>query len=395
MVPPEAGLDSSEARDRLGMLEGWVSTGVSVALAAAKGVLAWLSGSMSLLADAVNNAADIASSLVVILGFHMARKPRDAEHPYGHGRMETVAGLILAVTLVMVAVEVARSGVDRLLHPSPVVAPPWVLVAVGLTIALKAWLALFARRLAALTGATVLWADAWNHFFDILCTSLVFLALIGVRIGWPAIDGWGGVGVSGFIFYTGFRYIRKTVGVLLGEAPERDDLRTVRRLAEQVPGVESVHDILIHDYGRMRLVTFHVEVDAALTALQSHAIAEAAEARVAAGLQAKVTVHADPVDRSHPDYARIAAVFHRLAEGDLGVQSYHDLRVAGDRVAGLEVEVDWVVEDAVPTARYEELADRVRERVNGEVDGVRRVRFGVESVYASAPEFIKEYTLRP
>ena len=154
--------DGHENRTRLGMLAGWTSTVMSAFMAAAKFWLGMVSGSVSMIADATNNLTDMGSSLVIALGFQWSRKPRDEDHPFGHGRIEAVATLVLAIALIIVGAEVAKSGIMRLVNPHPVEAPLWLLIAVGITVVVKSWMAVFARQLARMTKSQVLEADAWE-----------------------------------------------------------------------------------------------------------------------------------------------------------------------------------------------------------------------------------------
>jgi len=152
VVVQELPADGHDNRTRLGMLAGWTSTIMSAFMAAGKFWLGLASGSVSMIADATNNLTDMGSSLVIALGFQWSRKPPDEDHPFGHGRIEAVATLVLAIALILVGAEVAKSGVMRLINPQPIVAPTWLLIAVGITVAVKAWMAVFAQMLAKLSN---------------------------------------------------------------------------------------------------------------------------------------------------------------------------------------------------------------------------------------------------
>ena len=382
----DAELSPAARSARLGEIQGWTSALASVALVIVKGILAAWSGSVALLADALNNLGDLAGSLVLIFGFRLSSKPRDPDHPYGHGRLRTVAGLVLSIILIVVGIEAARSGILRILDPAPVTAGPWVLAAVLAAILFKAGLAVFAHRMAALTGDAALKSEFWNHFFDILSTALVLLALVCARYDLPAVDGWAGVVISGFIVYTGIRYAGETTGILIGKAPSREALHEVRRIAGGVAGVEGVHDIQIHEYGNMRLIVLHVEMDAAMSAMACHALTEQVEDRIAGRFQAKVIVHGDPVNVRHPAYRTVAAALDAVVDEAADLVDFHDLRVSGDR-AGLVVEVDLVTRISVASADFGAKAADVYRQLTAKVDGIARLDVGIETSYASEPEF--------
>ncbi len=379
------------ARTALGEVEGYVSTGVSIALAATKGALGAVSGSVSLIADALNNLADVGSSLLIALGFRWSRKPRDPEHPFGHGRIEAVATLVLALFLIGVALEVARSGVRRLWAPTPIEAPAWMVATIAVAVALKGWLAVFARKLARLTESRVLEADAWNHTFDILSSLLVLLALASARWGRPNVDGYAALGVSLFIGYTGWRYARESVHELIGRAPPSEELDRLRAVAMNVPGVRGVHDLILHRYGDVRMVSLHVEVNAERTVLEAHDIAERVEADIAAQTGAKAVAHVDPVDRRHPAYRRAEKAIRDFVEAHGDSVGFHDLRVTGDD-RNYDFTVDLVVRSSLRPEQFAQFLEEARRRLQRELPDANRIELGVEAEFASDPEHRRCFT---
>ena len=389
MLAPGEDPSGTEAKNRLGAIEGWVSTLVSVVLSGTKLLLGWVSGSIALLADGLNNLADVWSSIVVIVGFNWAKKPRDDQHPFGHGRMETVAVLILSIILVIVGFEVGKEGVKRLMDPQLCYAPWWLVVVICVTIALKYVLASFASMLARVTGSQVLEADSWNHRFDILSTSLVLLALLGSHFGWKSVDGWGGVGVSLFILFTGVKYARSAINTLIGEAPTRDEISLIENTSMRVPGVKGVHDIMVHKYGDAKLVSFHIEVDASQTAMDVHNLSERVELEVEKVVTCKATVHGDPVDRTHPKYGETARLLDLLVKEDSRLAGFHDLRVEGGR-DGFDLSVDMVVSSHVKTLMYEEVIRDLRDMIRKRLDGVRQIGVRVEVESSAEPHFSRK-----
>lgn len=391
-LAPE-GLDphGTAVRTRLGEWEGYVSTAISILLAFTKAVLGAVSGSVSLIADSVNNLADVGSSLLIAISFRWSRRPRDAEHPYGHGRIEAVATLVLALFLLGIGVELARNGVRRLIWPQEVWVGGWILGAVAATVALKTWLAVFARAVARYTGSQVLEADAWNHFFDILSSLLVVIALLFVKIGQPRVDGFAAVGVALCIAYTGFRYAREAVNEILGRAPTADEMERLREVAMSEPGVCGVHDIIVHEYGDVRLVSLHIEVGAELTVMEAHRIAEHVETRIGEQLDAKAVVHVDPVDRSHPAYAQAERALRDHVAGSPDLVAYHDLRVTGpaDRYA---MSVDLVVRSGVQRSEFDGVLGKAQQRLHERLPGAERIELGVETEYASDPEYRRSFS---
>ncbi|MBP7275534.1 MAG: cation transporter [Kiritimatiellae bacterium] len=384
-LPAGAVPTSTEGRTRLGELEGYVSTAISAVLAAFKGVLGALTGSVSLIADAINNATDIASSLLIALACRWSRKPRDEEHPFGHGRAETIATLVLSFCLILVSMEVGRAGIERLWSPKPLQVPVWTLWGLGLTVAIKAWLALFARRVARLSRSVVIEADAWNHLFDILSTLLVLIALLGARAQMPRLDGWAGIGVAVFILWTGARFARRATHTLIGAAPDPAEMRHIRAIACSVPGVRGVHDLLIHAYGDLKLVSLHIEVDAHLTVMDAHTMAEHVEAEIARALDYRSVTHVDPVDRTHPAYGEAEQVMQRLTERHPELSGFHDLRLSGTATR-YDLSVDLVAHGGVAAERFEALLAEMKDEVHGALPGADRVDLGLETELASEHE---------
>jgi cation diffusion facilitator family transporter len=385
VLDPGSPADSHENRTRLGMLEGWVSTVVSLLLAVVKGWLGLVSGSVSLLADATNNLTDMGCSLVVAFGFQWSRKPSDEEHPFGHGRIEAVATLVLSIALLVVGAEVAKSGLDRLLDPKPVNAPVWLLAAVGATVVLKIWMAIFARRLARMSKSHVLEADAWNHFFDIAATLLVVVALLSSKMGWSAVDGWTAIGVALFIFATGVKYAREAVDILLGKKPDPEELDTIHRVVEEVDGVLGVHEIMVHQYGDVKMVSFHIEVPATLSVIKAHYIAERAEDAVESQMEWRALAHVDPVDRSHPLFEELQLALISHVQEDPELVDFHDLRASGE-TQPYQISFDIVTKIGTRRDRYDLIFERVLQAMADKFDGrVALAEIGIEAAVDSSP----------
>ena len=395
ILDPDSAPDSHENRTRLGMLEGWVSTVISLMLCVAKGWLGLVSGSVSLLADATNNLTDMGSSLVVAFGFQWSRKPSDEEHPFGHGRIEAVATLVLSIALMVVGVEVAKSGVDRLLNPLPVDAPGWLLIAVAGTVAIKIWLAVFARSLAQISKSHVLEADAWNHAFDIAATLLVVVALVASRMGWGALDGWMAIGVAVFIFVTGVKYAREAIDILLGKKPEPEEMNAIHRVVDAVDGVLGVHEIMVHHYGDVKMVSFHIEVVANQSVMDAHHIAEVAENEVEEQMGWRAVAHVDPVDRSHPLFDELHQALSRHVQVDPELIDFHDLRAEGDKPP-YKISFDLVTDVGTRRDRYNAVYERILSRIAATFGSrADRAEIGIEAPVDSAPMIRRQFEIRP
>ena len=366
-------------RGAYGLLEGYVSVVVNTVLFAVKLGLGLVTGSLALVADAVHTLADSLTSIVVVVSSYASRKPADAEHPYGHGRVEAIATVTIAVLLGVAAVELGRGAVGRVAEPRPISAS-WVAIGIVLaTAGVKEWLARFARGLGRETGSTVLEADAWHHRSDVFATVLVAVAMVAGRYGLASVDGWMGLAVSLVIAKVAFDVARGAVDSLIGKAPTPAEIEGITRAAMAVEGVRSVHDVVVHHYGETRFVSLHVETTDKESPARLHSIAERVEAAVGHG-HGSVCVHVDPVDNARPDYAAIRAVVEEVVADDPSVESFHDLRLEGP-VGRCTVLFDVVLRPGCTEPEAREVRGRLAEVV-GARSGAGRVVVEVDPAYS-------------
>lgn len=330
-VVSKSGGELSGARERraAGLLEGWVSIAVNLVVGVVKLVAGLAIGSISLVADAVHSFSDLVTSGAVIWGFSAAARPSDRRHPFGHGRLESVAALLIAVLLLVAALEFAMASVRRLLAPQAVTAS-WTLVAVLVaTVIAKEWLARFALRLGRRIDSTALRADAWHHRSDVFATAVVIVALVGARFGISWLDGAAGLVVAGALGWTGVTLVKESADPLIGAAPSPGLVEEIKGVALAVPGVDAVHDVIVHRYGELLVTSLHIEVNAERDAMACHELAEQVEEAVMGRFGGWAVVHVDPVDRAHPLYSDIAMFLSQRLGSESEAASFHDLRIFG------------------------------------------------------------------
>jgi len=365
-------------RTAYGILEGWVGLILNGLLFAIKLALGLSIGSVALIADAVHTLADSVTSAVLIIGSRLARRPADAEHPFGHSRIEIVAAMIISVLLGVAGIEFLKSSVERVLEPSAIDASWLVAGAVVVLAVIKEWNARFASTLARVSGSTAIEADAWHHRSDVFATLLVAVGIVGGKYGVDVLDGVMGILVSVVILVTAFFLARESTDKLIGTAPSREEVEEIARAAMAVPGVLGVHDIVVHDYGDLRLVSLHVETPADESPMRLHSLAEKVQDRIGNGRKGNVVVHVDPVDRNHPRYAEIRAQVLEVVSADPRLRSFHDLRIVGEGDY-LSIIVDLVVvPDSGPA---EEIGNEIRAAIST-ATGVERVVAQVEPLFA-------------
>ncbi len=319
--------DHRRYRVRIGIIQGWLSVIINGLLFVIKLVIGLLTQSIAIMADAFHTLSDVVSSAVVIWGFKASEKPADREHPYGHGRTEYIATLIIAILLVVAGIEFIKSSFGRIQNPTPVDPGWWMIVVVALTIVIKEVTARYAEFLSAKISSGTLKADAWHHRTDAISSFLVVIAMVAGKYGYYRVDGWAGMGVALFIIWTGFEIARDAVDDLIGKPPSLGEIESIREVAEAVEGVLGAHDISIHSYGADRYASLHIEIDANEPPMRAHDIAEEVEIKLTDYLGVAPTVHVDPIVPTSPKIQKVQSFLDGRWGADGRVSNFHDIRI--------------------------------------------------------------------
>ena len=314
-------------RTKIGVFQGWISVLVNSILFILKLVIGVMVGAVSVIADAVHTLSDVVSSIVVIWGFKQAEKPADVEHPYGHGRAEYIATLIIAILLCVAGIEFIEASIDRIQNPERVLAEWWMILILMVTIILKEITARYAEFLSSKIASGTLHADAWHHRIDAISSILVVAAMIAGKYGYSVVDGWAGLGVAFFLIYTGFEIAKDAVDDLIGKPPTSEEVEVIRQIVMSVDGVLGAHDIIIHSYGHDKFASVHVEIDADETTAVAHDISEEVEDKLEKAIGVEPTVHLDPVHPNDPLVQEVNKVLSLLRESDGRITDIHDVRI--------------------------------------------------------------------
>lgn len=317
-----------KTRAAVGKLSGIVGILSNLLLFAGKLVVGTLSGSVSITADAMNNLSDASSSIVTFLGFKLAEKPADEDHPYGHARFEYLSGLAVAALIIVIGFELAKTSVQKILNPSAVTfSLVTVCVLIG-SIAIKLWLSLFNRTLGKQIHSSALNATAADSRNDCISTGAVLLAgIIEYFTAWR-IDGYMGLAVALFILWSGANLAKETINPLLGEAASPELQERIVDYVSAHPKVLGYHDLMVHDYGPgQRFATLHVEMDQNEDPLKCHEIIDDMERECLKSHNVHLVIHYDPVVTDDPELNRLlGATRSILAEIDIRLQP-HDFRM--------------------------------------------------------------------
>ena len=365
---PDQKESSKTYRNQIGIFQGWVSTAVNTLLFIFKLFVGIITGAVSLIADAVHTLSDVVTSLIVIWGFKQSKKPADMGHPYGHGRAEYIATLIISVLLCVAGIEFIETAIDRIKNPILIISDWWMIAILGLTVVIKEITARYAKFLSSKIASGLLHADAWHHRTDAVSSILVLIALIAGNFGYSSIDGWAGLFVALILIYTGFDIARDSVDDLIGKPPDVAELDTIRDIALSVPGALGVHDISVHSYGLDKFVSIHAEINAKKTAAEAHDISEEIESKLGKAMGVEPTVHLDPVNPDDPMVKEVKYFLDEKNIDDDRISGVHDIRIVNTEnhhviLFGMNVRLGLSQKQII--ACKEELNRLLKEKFNG------------------------------
>ena len=331
-IKDSANTDDPKVRLAYGRLAGIVGIVCNLLLCGFKLLAGILAGSLAMIADAFNNLSDAGSAIVTLIGFKLAGAPADEDHPFGHGRMEYLSAMGVAVLIILAGFELATSAFDKIIHP---VASEfsWIsAVILAVSIGVKLWMAVFSRNIGKKIRSDALCAAGVDSRNDVICTGVVLLSsILGIWLP-VSIDGYVGMAVALFVIWSGFTVIKDTVSPLLGQAPDPELVQNIQQTVLSYDGVVGIHDLIVHDYGPGRIiVSLHAEVPEDQPISKSHDVIDNIEMELQERFNILSCIHMDPVDTDNPETLRLKAVVIRLMNEVDESLTLHDFRVvSGD-----------------------------------------------------------------
>ncbi len=322
---------NKKVREKYGYLGGIVGIVVNLLLFGVKFTVGLIVNSIAVTADAFNNLSDVGSSLVTIFGFKLSSKPADREHPFGHGRIEYISGLIVAFLVLMVGFEFVKSSFARIKNPTPVEFSfvPFILLLIS--ILFKVWLSRFYKNIGGKINSSALQASGVDALSDVVSSSTVAFSLLISRFTSFPIDGYIGMAVSAVILYAGYNLIKDTLNPLLGTAPDKELVESIQQLLLNYEHIDGTHDLLVHNYGPGRIIaSIHAEVPLNISVVKIHEVIDRAEKEISAELDIYLVIHMDPITT---DDQEILEAKEELAEALKAfplIKSFHDFRVVGE-----------------------------------------------------------------
>ncbi len=315
-------------RGAYGLLCSVVGIVCNIILFAVKLLAGLLSGSVSIVADAINNLTDASSSVISFVGFKLASMPADDEHPYGHGRYEYLSALTVAVLVLVIGAETLLSSFDKILNPTPVNFE-WLTAAIlCASVGVKLWMALFNNKVGKRISSTTLIATAKDSRNDVVATLAVLAAGLVSRFTSLELDGYMGVAVAAFIIYSGIGLVKEAISPMLGNPPSPELVSAFNEKIKSYDGVLDTHDLMIHDYGPGRqFASVHVEMAAEQDAIEAHDMIDNIERELYAQFRIYTSIHYDPVVTSDPRVEELKAYIN-ASVAELGEDvTVHDLRI--------------------------------------------------------------------
>jgi cation diffusion facilitator family transporter len=329
LIPDYGSSYHPEVRARYGYLEASVSILVNVALFLLKLFFGLFINSIALIADSVHSLSDVATSGVVIFGFRVAKKKPDASHPFGHGRAEYIATLIIAILLIITGLEFVQQSIERIINLETILHQNYVIfisIIVLITAVVKEILARFSYAIAKRIKSDVLNADAWHHRTDALSSIGVALGILGSHFGFPILDPIFGLLVSFIIIYVGINLVKTSSNFLLGQAPDRQLIHTIERIAKETRGIHGVHDISLHDYGTKKVITLHAEVDNSLKLEKAHELADVLEEQIQQKTDYMTIIHLEPaIQQTKVNFNR--KLLENFLQQQQEIVSFHNIKI--------------------------------------------------------------------
>ena len=381
LIPHREQVEDSAVRRAWGALCGFVGIGLNILLFAGKLAAGTLSGSIAITADAFNNLSDAGSSVVTLLGFRLAGKKPDAGHPFGHGRLEYVSGLVVAGLILLMGAELAKSSVDKILHPEAVTFS-WLAAGILLaSIGVKLYMYLYNRAVGKKIKSAAMSATAADSLSDTAATSAVLLAMVIGKLTNVQLDGWVGLVVALFILWSAVQAARDTISPLLGQAPDPLLVKEIESLVMGHDTVVGIHDLVVHDYGPGRcIISLHAEVPADRQVLELHDVIDNIEEELAQKLHCEAVIHMDPVVVGDPTVTALHQQVAALVKTIDPRITIHDFRM----VPG-QTHTNLIFDAVIPfdeRLTRQQVAERIRQMVS-EMAGDYRAVVKVENSYVS------------
>lgn len=301
-IGPNPDTNNLDIRQKFGVLSGWVGIGFNILLFIGKLLVGLLSNSIAILADAFNNLSDAGSSIITLIGFKIAGQKPDSDHPFGHGRLEYISGLLVSLIIIYMGIELVRTSFNRILHPEDLTFSPILLVILIASIIIKFYMYIYNRSISKLINSAAMMATAKDSLSDTISTFVVLICTLLSHYYGMHLDGICGIVVGVFILFTGYQAAKETIDPLLGQAPDPEFVSRIEEIVMSSPEVIGIHDLIVHNYGPGRvMISVHAEVPADGDILVMHDAIDVIEHSLREKLHCHAVIHMDPICMNDPE----------------------------------------------------------------------------------------------
>ncbi len=321
-------IKETDMRSKYGVIAGFLGVVNNLILFAAKLTIGILSGAVSIVADALNNLSDVASSIVTMLGFKLSNRPKDAKHPFGHGRIEHVGGLIVSLIIIFVGIELMKASVERIISPTPLNISLITIIILSCSIVVKLWMYIYNRNIGKEISSAAMKATALDSLNDAVATSAVLICVLLNYFTGIIIDGYAGIVVALFILLGGFKSIKEIVSLLLGEKPDPNFVKDIADFVTSFHIISGVHDIVVHNYGPGRqMITLHAEVSCDGDFLETHDVIDNIELAIKDKFSCSAVIHMDPIVTNNTRINEVKSKIEEIIKQYNENYSIHDFRM--------------------------------------------------------------------
>ena len=356
--------DSPAVRQAYGVLSGAVGIGLNILLFLGKWIAGTLSGSIAITADAFNNLSDAGSSIITLIGFRLSGQAPDPEHPFGHGRMEYISGLLVSVAILVMGFELIWSSFGKLRDPEPIESSALVLGILLASILVKVYMFYYNRSLSKKLDSAAMKATSVDSLSDTVATTLVLIATVISKYTGLILDGWFGILVGIFIVYTGGSTLKETIDLLIGQPPKKEFIDEIREIVLGHSLVYGVHDLIVHDYGPgRRMISLHAEVAVDGDIQDIHEQIDHIEHELQEKLNCSATIHMDPIVTDDKEVLEMKEKVEEMVQSLDENFSMHDVRmVKGPTRTNLIFDVEVPRKTSLTD---NEIMNRLKEQIHG------------------------------
>lgn len=334
-IKDKENVQDRNVREKYGMLSSITGVIVNILLSVFKLIIGVIASSMSIISDALNNISDAGSSIVTMLGFKMSQKKVDADHPWGHGRMEYISAFIVDILIILVGFELLQSSVDKIINPELPSISNVTIILLVVAILVKLWLFVFYKKIAKTISSAAIKGNAYDSISDSISTFAVLISALVAKFMSISIDGYVSLLVSVFILITGFKALKEIIDILLGMKPNPEFVKEIEEFAVKYETIEGIHDIMVHDYGPGRkIVSFHAEVPANSDICKAHDIIDQMEQDIFEEFGCITTIHMDPIVVDNEEINKMRKETEEIVKSINEKFSIHDFRMTdgGERI---------------------------------------------------------------